>query len=526
MDYRVGSHIPDSEIVKRFKDEDGETFLEVRGMEDVLFRVTTGNQVYYKIEKTLMEDEVLILEEDLSVIKPGPFPSHSPPTIEDTHPEVIDEHLENPFLLDEGATGEEGVETLEDLVESEQNEVEITELEEGDIVPRYLRDQCKSNAYGGYSLRFNRYLYMLDGDYRVDVKSPDAALDYDFAAELPTETASEATVETAAGTTAETTVETEASADEQTVDSDETGGLDEDMGIRLEKGDTLPPHLRDQCEEDISSIGGHRIMIDDWLYIMDAGYRVTVKMKLSYSAGDTIGAPAPPPQPASPAPSVKPVEEPPKKQLSPADVVSNVVKHFEKAIDKYNISADFFKETVLGPKHRDILIRAHNGDLTDLNDDTREAAKEGKDMIFQEKGFSLFRAALLHELYIKTTLTGRGDNMKYFVTHIASIEPDGKVNQHCKQEVPDLETQKETMKFFVGRANVYGDKTEIIKRVYRIINPRIYREFDDLLKAGDTICFNALVIARFYENTTRMDRIEGATMIRVCRDLFDYGQTL
>lgn len=510
MDYRVGSHIPDSEILKRFKDEDGEIFLEVRGNENVLFRVTTGNQVYYKIEKSLMVDEVLTLEEDLAEIKPGLFPA--PPVIEDTHPEVIDEHLENPFLLDESATGEEGVETLEDLVELRESEVEITELEEGEIVPRFLRDQCKKNTYGGFSLRFNRYLYLLDGDYRVEVKSPDAALSYEFDAELPVET------------TAEVTVETVASPDEKTVDSGDNGSLEEEIGLRLEKGDILPPDLQDQCEEDISSIGGHRIMIDDWLYLLDAAYRVTVKMKLSYSTG----APAPPP--SSPAPSIKrgnvTVQAPPEKQLPAEEVVSKVVRHFEWAIDQYGINADFFKETVLGPKNRDILIRAHNGDLTELNDDTREAAKEGKNMVLQEKGFSLFRAALLHELYIKTTLTGRGDRMKYFITHIASIEADGKVNEHCIREVPDLEAQRETMKFFAGRGNVYNDKTQIINRVYRVIHPKIFKEFEVLRKAGEPVCFNALLIAGLYEHTTRMDRIEGVTMIRVCRDILDYGKTL
>ena len=514
MDYKVGSHIPDSEILKRFKDEDGETFLEVRGNENVLFRVTTGNQVYYKIEKALMVDEVLTLEEDLAEIKPGPFPP--PPVIEDTHPEVIDEHLENPFLLEESATGEESIESLEDLVELRDSEIEITELEEGEIVPRFLRDQCKKNTYGGFSLRFNRYLYLLNADYRVDVKSPDAAFNYEFDVELPTET------------TAEVTVETVASADEKTVDSGDNGSLDEEIGLRMEKGDILPPDLRDQCEEDISSIGGHRIMIDDWLYLMDASYKVTVKMKLSYSAGDTAGIPAPPQ--SSLAASIKPgkarAQAPREKQLPPAEVVSKVVKHFEWAIDKYGISADFFKEAVLGPKNRDILIRAHNGDLTELNDDTREAAKEGKNMILQEKGFSLFCAALLHELYIKTTLTGRGDKMKYFITHIASIEADGKVNEHCKQEVPDLQAQREAMKFFAGRGNVYNDKTQTISRVYRAIYPKIFKEFETLRKTGEPVCFNALIIAGLYENTTRMDRSEGVTMIRVCRDLLDYGKTL
>lgn len=504
MDYRVGSHIPDSEIIKRFEDEDGETFLEVRGMETVLFRVTTGNQVYYKIEKELMEGEELNLIDDLSNIKPGIFPH--PESIDDTRPEITNDDVDNPFLLEESATHEDGIESLANLVDLNKEQAEITELEEGDHVPPHLRDQCKRNTYGGFSLRFNRFLYLLDRDYRVDVKSPDAALSYQFEDE-PTNM---------------TTTMTTAPPDAPTVISEESSNLDRETGTILEKGDILPKGLRDQCEEDISSVGGHRIMIDDYLYLLDAAYKVAVKMKLSYS--DVVPGNAPPP--LSPAPERgKPREiELPTVQLTVSEIVSNVEKHFETALQKYEISADFFRESILGPHNRETHIRAYHGDLTDLSDDTREAAKQGSNTVLEEKGFSLFRAALLHELYINSTLTGRGENMKYFVTHIASIAPDGTMKEFCMPDELNLEKQQEIVQFFGSRGRVYPDKSEIIKRVFRSVRAHIFEEFEELLAAGKNVSFNALLITRLYENTTRLDRGDGITMIRLTRDLLDYGK--
>jgi hypothetical protein len=505
MDYRVGSHIPDSEILKRFKDEDGETFLEVRGKEDVLFRVTTGNQVYYKIEKELMEGEELNLVEDFSNLKPGIIPP--PETVDDTRPEFLGDDGDNPFLLEESATHEDGVDSLSNLVElNEKEEVEITELEEGDSVPKYLRIQCKKNTYGGYSLRFNRFLYLVDRNYRVDVKTPDAALSFQFEDEP----------------SSLSTIMSTAPAEAQTVVSEDNSNLDRENGARFEKGDILPDEFRSQCEEDISSVGGHRIMIDDCLYLLDSSYRVTVKMKLSYSDDMQVSTPSP----STPSPEKERPQEikPPLLHLTEKEIVSNVVKHFESALEKYNISADFFRESILGPQNREILIRAFHGDLTDLSDDTREATKQGINTILEEKGFSLFRAALLHELYINSTLAGRGENMKFFVTHIASIAPDGTMKEFCMPDEFDRRKQQEIVEYFGSRAKVYTDKSEIIRRVFRFVRTRIFEEFEELMAEGKNVGFNALLVTRLYENTTRMDRGNGITMIRLTRDLLDYGK--
>ena len=77
--YITGTQIPEKEILRRFRDEDGEIFLEVRGNEDVLYRVTDGDTVYYKIEKSKMKGEDLTLVVDYTIVRPKTFSFSSTP---------------------------------------------------------------------------------------------------------------------------------------------------------------------------------------------------------------------------------------------------------------------------------------------------------------------------------------------------------------------------------------------------------------------------------------------------------------
>jgi len=78
--YIIGTQIPAKEILRRFRDEDGETFVEIRGMQDVLFRVTDGDQVYYKIEKSRMKGEELTLVVDYTIVRPKTISFPNVPT--------------------------------------------------------------------------------------------------------------------------------------------------------------------------------------------------------------------------------------------------------------------------------------------------------------------------------------------------------------------------------------------------------------------------------------------------------------
>jgi hypothetical protein len=280
-----------------------------------------------------------------------------------------------------------------------------------------------------------------------------------------------------------------------------------EMKDEYEKGDVLPVPLRNRCDEDITT-GGGRIMIGNYLYFLDADYVVTARMKLAYTEGDAV-VPAPVPGAA------------PQKQLPVEQIVANLVKHFQLALDKYNISADFFKDSVLAPGNREALMRMYNGDLTELSDDTREAAAQGKLTVLEgEQGFTLLRAAILHELYIKSTLAGRGGNMKYYVTHICSIGPDGRLNE-LQGEMP-LKQQQDLFDFFAGRAGVYIDKNRLIRQLYRDLRPTIFEDYQAIRKIGGKVRFNAFLIVKLYEHTKRLDRGDGITLIRLTRDIMDF----
>ena len=284
--------------------------------------------------------------------------------------------------------------------------------------------------------------------------------------------------------------------------------------MKLQPGDLLPAHLRTQCESQLGYGYDSRIIIGHYLYHLNPAFKVLKKMKISYADDEVSASSEAAPAVAEPEPGAA------DQAGTPVEViVANVVETMRKALDLYQISADYFKETVLGPGNREILIRVYQGDLEDLNDDTREASAQGKRVTLteEESGLDLLKAALIHELYIKSTVSGRGEKMGYFLTHIAAIRADGTVGE--LHDNLSKEEQKEILEFFKNRANVYTDKTEIIKRIHLQLRFSLLEEYKELWLSKENVRFNALIIAKLYENTTRLDRGDGITMIRLTRDL-------
>ncbi len=498
--YIIGTQIPAKEILKRFKDEDGETFVEIRGREDVLFRVTDGDQVYYKIEKSKMKGEELTLVVDYTIVRPKTI--SLPDVARAKHQEIRE---------DDGTETDAIWGPVSNANKKEKIPDDKTDFDEGDKIPKRLIDQCIKNEYGGYTLRYNNFLYMLDRKYRVEIKTMDSNHKYELE--------QNALSEPLESTKFETTDDDILTLTDPLTDSDTDIDLNMDMrmetDIELEQGDILPARLRSLCEAEIGHSYGSRIVLGDYLYQLDPGFKVLQKMKISYmDEGGNKG-----PEPTSP----EPVETAaPEKELSIEDIVNNVVKVFETALDTYNIQADYFKETALGPGNREILFRAYHGDLEGLNDDTREAASLGKIVKLpeSESGFNLFKAALIHELYIKSTVPGRGENMNDFLTLIAATQPDGTAEE--LQDSLSFEEQKNMVKFFKDRAHVYTDKTDTITRVYLQVRGSIFEQYEKLSSSKEKVRFNALLICKIYEQTTRLDRGNGITMIRLTRDLLDY----
>ncbi|MCP4218024.1 MAG: hypothetical protein GY765_25500 [bacterium] len=523
-----------------------------------------------------------------------------------------------------------GTETLESPAGEPTNEIS-SELEEGERVPASLIPGCKKNEYGGFSLRYKKFLYILDSNYCVDVKTADASSDYDWGGdedppspfEPPPVANREKEVDdafAALGYTRDNAAASSYFSEEETMVSEpvqldipDTSGqpsLTLDFSSKepgkpsgpipppagraepvFQNGDILPEHLRERCEQDLST-GGGRITIGNRLYLLDNRFQVTAGMTLSYPRAETVAnavsqnqsspaapleiapPPASPPRPRPPAPAeqvpvrqtepvaknepvaktepvakiepvaklepvakiesvakaepvakIEPVAkaEPVKKITSKKHIpipgiVDNLVAVFETTLDKYNISADFFKDTVLAEPSRPALMRAIRGDLAHLNDDTKEATQQGIQTIFQrEAGFNLFKAVLTHELYIKSTLSGRGDNMKYFLTDIIATATDGLTAPFSEGSPGD--EQQLYVAFFGSRVGVYSDKTAVLKRVYLKIRGDIFQQYDQLMQGREHVGFKALLIAKLYEYTTRLDRGNGITMMRLSRDI-------
>jgi len=135
---------------------------------------------------------------------------------------------------------------------------------EGQQIPERLWANCKKNTYGGFSLKYQDILYILDSYYCVEVVRDDSDAGFNLSGSQPTPLGDE---------------------DEKSktilfnnIDSI----LNNDL-IVLNKGDYLPDHLKNQCEVDMSAGGGSRIKIGPYLYLLDNDFKVTAKMKLTIS---------------------------------------------------------------------------------------------------------------------------------------------------------------------------------------------------------------------------------------------------
>jgi hypothetical protein len=491
MKYKVGTQIPEGDILRRYKDEDGDILVEIRGVKDLLFRVIKGNQVYYTIDKSLIDEEELILVDDFASIDiPELDMDGETKGIFDQENQLDTD--QNSGTRDAAEFDDFGGETITSEAEFDPSELK-DQLEEGQQVPQYLIPKCKPNDYGGYTLRYEGFLYMISQKYIVEVKKEDPSSMYNLEDETVLMTPGEPLVN---------------------LDKVPTDPKRQEF----EKGDLLPHQLRDQCEKDMGPGGGNRINIGNYLYHLDADFRVKVKMKVSYfeespSVLASIDLP-------DDEPDKKEPEEPPKSSIPAREILSNTIINVKSALKTFNVEADYFKETVLGIVNQETLMLAFEGDLSQLNSDTRDAKAQGKNTILKEKGFSLLKAVLIHELYIKTTLESRGKHMKEFVDHMIRLREDGSLETFQKNL--SLEDQKRMVTFIHSRKDVYTDKKEIFNKIGRYLHNNVYEEFERLEKKGKSVLFNAYLIMKVYQQTTRLDRGDGISFIRIVKDLIDY----
>lgn len=462
MDYKTGDKIPESEILRRLQDEDGAFYLELRGETDQLFRVGPSNSLFFKLEKTGDLMQRLKVIDDFR-----PFG--------DIEEEVKEE--------DPDIEPSDEITLKIDLAKVRKKLEEIT-FDEGQKIPDGLKSKCKQNEYGGYSLEYNKYLYVLDSEFRVEIKkaagpvSPNLTLDAE----------SRGTHKPAG----------------------EAGLPEMKRKTTLEKGDLLPEHLRSRCDADLSSGGGFRIEIDGTIYLLDKDYRVEIKMSQTSPAFGIS------------TDSMQIEESDSKKQESrhsPETIVDSVLKKFRIAVKFDKIDASLFIEKTLAESNKPVLLKIFHGDLSELNEDTKASASSGRITRVDKGGISLLKAAMLHELYLNSTYRGRGQRAIEFLSHIISPWKDASLT--ISQKDLSLMEHEGLIDLLNKRSAVYTDIGEIIYQTYSEIKGAVYEEYIDVRKEGKTL-FKAFLIDKLYLVISRPDKGDGISLISLCRDIMDF----
>ena len=464
MNYKTGDKIPVEEMLTRLQDEDGSVFVELRKDKNHLYRLGDGDSYYFKVGKTADLMRKLTVVEDYRRVEDytGDLKQEVDPEIEPSD-EI----------------------TLKiDLAKLQKKLDEIT-FKEGQKIPDGLKSECKKSTYGGYSLEYKKFFYVLDADYRVEIKKPIAPAGDKYTLEA-----------------------------EELVPAIQQKDTISELDIRkkasLDKGDLLPGHLRSRCEVDLSAGRGFRIEIGGSVYILDEDYRVIVKMSQSSQAAEA-------PSPVVPTAQVE--IKKPDSSHPPEKIVDSVLKKFKISIKVDKINAELFEEKNLASGNKPVLIDVFQGDLSNLNEDTKVSANRGRITKLGKGGIPLLKAALVHELYLKSTFRGRGERMIEFLTHIISPWKDSAMS--ITQADLSLSNQEELVGLLKKQSEVHADIGEILYRVYTEIKGNIHDEYDVIKKEGRTL-FKAFLIDKLYQMISRPDKGDGISLICLSKDIMDF----
>lgn len=310
---------------------------------------------------------------------------------------------------------------------------------------------------------------------------------------------------------------------------------------KLREGDALPAAWQQICSPEKE---GFSLKIGQYLFRMDLGYSIVEKINLQepnrkdldeYEKTEQLIAP-----PKCLPEEVDPAEKtavslplPLQKHnlnMTPKSIVTKIVNRFKKAIKSNKLQLDYFVEQKLSNEKYDDLAKVLLGDIKYLNEEIREGVAKNPERKIGG-GLSLLKAALIHELYINTTLVGRvgkdnqgiesGRTLKALWTFLILLNHNSSLRQ-LGADISPAE-QKEMIRFVGGLQDKYKDKGEIIKRIYK----KLLFDLDEgILTFGNRSIsvdkFKAILIYKFYENTNRMDRGDGITMICITRDIIDF----
>ncbi len=217
-------------------------------------------------------------------------------------------------------------------------------------------------------------------------------------------------------------------------------------------------------------------------------------------------------------------QTPPPVKLSEAEVTGILMKSIKRSLDKNGIEASLFVKDRLEDQSR--LAQVMQGNLGVLNSEIAEAASKGVP-VNHKQGYTLLKAALLHELFINTTLGGRGGHrsriMRQFILELILITPHGKFEKD--NSIITRENQIRVLNWLLEFRNSFRDKSEVIEKLIKQLSSddelvKITRQKDCV----NTSMFKALVVSKIYEYTTRLDRGNGLAMIALSRAVMDINR--
>jgi hypothetical protein len=296
-----------------------------------------------------------------------------------------------------------------------------------------------------------------------------------------------------------------------------------------QKGKQLPPSLRPHAKLT------YLIRDSDGIHLYDEAWNFMTTIKVAaqtnFSATDAFGKAAVTPVPRqavleSPDP-VPIAAEPPLAGKALSRQVQRVLDRFQHAINLHGIRADYFLEHRMGPFWRDRWERIWLGDLSPLLEDTQEFAA-GTVIRTQDKGgLGILKAALVHELYVNSTLAGRsngekegesGRNMLNLLLFVCLLSPLGDLD-HVGPILSE-EDQMRLIDTLAGLAGQMGDKRGMLQRVHQKLVFDFKRGRDWPEKSTAAAVKSALIF-KLYENTNRLDRGDGTDMVRIVRTLIE-----
>lgn len=470
MIYKTGDKISKVDILARFKDEDDVCYLEIKGDKQQLYRVGEEDVLFFKIDKADDFMQRLRMVEDYRGTE--------------DYTEQLDRAKRAAVELDQTIEPSDEMTLKMDVAKIQKKLAEMA-FEEGEKIPDGLKKQCQKSEYGGYSLQFNNFIYILDPDFRVQNRRPAAAGEKDLSLQAEERIAAPQKIEQ--------------------IDKPEIK-----KEFILGKGDVLPERMRSRCEVDLSTGAGYRIEIGNVIYILDENYRVVVKMSQSHQfEEETIIE----------TPAQAKEDKKQDSQPQPEKIIDSVLKKFQIALKADKVNAELFVEQVMAMENKPALLRVFQGDFTELNEETKASAGQGKTTKLKEGGITLLKAALVHELYLKSTFRGRGERMIEFLTHIISPWKDASLT--ITQEDFDREEQEELVEMLADKRRVYRDIGETLLRLYLEMKETVYDEYRQVQKAGKTL-FKAFLIDRLYEKITRPEKGDGISLICLLRDIMDF----